>query len=149
MPKIYHWRALFSAQGRYGRGEFWGVTIVLVLASLLLGGVAAVGPAVLKVVAGLSNIFVVVASVNNATKRLHDHGRSGWWQLLPGFFLGVGQVMAEETGNLLGVALTLVGALIWLVWLGFMPGQKTANRFGPPKSDTAPDRGDLAPTDEP
>jgi uncharacterized membrane protein YhaH (DUF805 family) len=65
--------------------------------------------------------------------RLHDIGRSGWWLLAP-LALEVGGGIASavylppETMEA-APALVIVG---FLIWLGAVPGEVKANRFGDP-----------------
>ena len=72
--------------GRAGRSEFWW----WVLFTFLLGIVASIIDAVLGtrsssgtgLVESLANLAVLLPSIAVGARRLHDTGRSGWWQLL-------------------------------------------------------------------
>jgi len=71
--------------------------------------------------------------------RLHDIGRSGWW--VGAAILGEIAVIAAAFAFLplegVPIVLGIYGllAIVWLVVLGIIPGESTANRFGKP---TAP-----------
>ena len=74
------------------------------------------------------------------TRRLHDVGLAGWWQLpLIALQLGaVGLIFANMSFDLV---LGIVGLLqiIAVIVLGVIPGQRETNRFGPPPGQkTAP-----------
>lgn len=61
--------------GRAARPEFWWYVLFVFLASLVLGAVSDV----------LYLLFFVgnfVPSLAVTARRLHDIGRSGWWQLI-------------------------------------------------------------------
>ncbi len=85
--------------GRARRSEFWWfalfTTIVQVIASIIdraiLGADSQVG-----VVAGIAWLALIVPSLAVGARRLHDTGRSGWWQLLS--------------------LIPLVGTIILIIW---------------------------------
>ena len=60
--------------GRAHRQEFWMFVLISFIASLLLSFIR---PLWL-----VYNLAVLVPSIAVCTRRLHDTGRSGWWQLL-------------------------------------------------------------------
>lgn len=72
--------------GRARRSEFWW----WVLFTVLLGIAAGIIDAILGtrsssgtgLVQGLVNLAVLLPSLAVGSRRLHDTGRSGWWQLL-------------------------------------------------------------------
>lgn len=106
-----------SLQGRANRKQYWKF---FVLPLLIIGLViVVVAPPLLfdKFVMGywLATLWPAIAA---GTKRCHDRGRSGWFQLI--------------------VFIPLVG-FIWLAAeLLFLGGTQGANRFGPdPKQATA------------
>ena len=107
-------RKYFVVSGRASRAEFWWWQLSLLLA---LGGIlvlaylgdraaphGALGMAYLVLQLGS-----VVPQITVTTRRLHDIGRSGWWQL-------IGLVPA-------------VGPLVMLWWM-VKPGESWTNRFG-------------------
>lgn len=109
--------------GRINRTTYWLTLGVLVLA---LAGFALLTHRRLTTVEGIL-VFVCVP-------RLHDIGRSGWWVLL-----GVGLEVAaiavgllafppEQSPEVMGATVLVIFAL--LAWLGAIPGDREANRFG-------------------
>jgi len=62
--------------GRAGRPEFWwfmlATLIVQILVSAILGDIVAV----------LVNLALLLPSLSAGARRLHDMGKSGWFQLL-------------------------------------------------------------------
>ena len=143
-------KLFFSIDGRIPRSRFWAGWGIL-LAARLVGGLI---PFVNFIVA----IGAIWADVCLNAKRLHDMGRSGWWQLIPylmGIAAGVASfafIMAMFAGvntagagkaspdfstgmvaGLLGVA--GLSTLVWigfLIWIGATPSEPRENRFGPP-----------------
>jgi len=93
------WANLFNFNGRATRGEYWKVALTAGLLGVLLAGITA----------GLSLIAFAVMTLALATRRLHDTGRSGWWQLI--------------------VFLPLVGTVVLMVLLA-LPGNCDDNRYG-------------------
>lgn len=93
--------------GRALRSEYWWWTlfsiIVSVVTSVIDGaaGILAFNP-LWSLVSLLPSLFV-------ATRRLHDVGRSGWWQL---------------------IALTGIGIFVLLYWY-IIEGDKGDNAYGP------------------
>jgi uncharacterized membrane protein YhaH (DUF805 family) len=93
-------------KGRAGREEFWMFVLISFIASLILSFIR---PLWL-----IYNLAVLVPSIAVCTRRLHDTGRSGWFQLL--------------------ALIPLVGPIIVLV-LAAQDSQPGDNQYGPnPKS---------------
>ena len=61
--------------GRASRSEFWWFFLFQILISLV-GGMLG------DVISGLIALSLVLPSLAAGTRRLHDIGKSGWWQLL-------------------------------------------------------------------
>jgi len=110
--------------GRAHRPEFWWFTLWSFIVSLALSvaelalevGNELVGP----LTTGYA-LLVLVPTLAVGARRLHDIGRSGWWQLL--------------------LLIPLVGAIILIVWWA-RAGQPEPNEWGPrPLGGPAPQGG--------
>jgi uncharacterized membrane protein YhaH (DUF805 family) len=126
----------FSFEGRLRRRSYWLRSIAAGLAVGALGG-AAIGLRPLSTPAfyalgalSLGAGLWVWASLS--VRRFHDHGRNGW--------LGLGAMASAgaigSLGQYLGVglpAMTLASAvgLALFVYLGFVPGTRGPNAYGP------------------
>jgi uncharacterized membrane protein YhaH (DUF805 family) len=99
--------------GRAHRTEFWMFVLVSVIISVILAVLDAVlgtngaGSGLLQ---GLYGLAVLVPSLAVGARRLHDIGRSGWWQLL--------------------VLIPLIGAIVLIVWFA-QKGDPSPNEHGP------------------
>ncbi|WP_020570971.1 DUF805 domain-containing protein [Neolewinella persica] len=75
-------------EGRSRRAEFWS----FVLVTMLFGAAASFWDNLIfnerEFFEGLVNLAFLVPSIAVSTRRLHDIGRSGWWQLL--WLTGIG-----------------------------------------------------------
>ena len=98
-------------EGRARKSEFWWFQLFCVLAQ--------VTGALLDYLLGYSEngafewvayIIILLPSLAVGARRLHDTGRSGWWQLL---------------------YLTIIGIIILIVWW-VADGDKKNNKFGQP-----------------
>lgn len=102
-------------EGRDGRSAFW----YWVLFNVLVGIVAGLVDAILGtgssngtgVIQGLASLALLVPSLAVGCRRLHDIGKSGWWQL---------------------AALVPVLGWIYLIYLYIQPTDPNANEFGNP-----------------
>lgn len=61
-------------EGRAGRAEYWWFTLFVVLVSAAM-------TLIHDVLGGLSLVFFAVPFLAAGARRLHETGRSGWWQL--------------------------------------------------------------------
>ena len=104
--------ATFS--GRASRSEFWffflfgvlGGIIAMIIDSMILGYSAEEdGPINL-----IFNILILIPSLAVGARRLHDIGRSGWWQLI--YF-------------------TIIGIILLIVWFATI-GSSKKNVHGAP-----------------
>ena len=67
--------------GRATRPEFWWFFLFQILATVAAGMLG-------DKISGLIGIALLLPSLAVGARRLHDIGRSGWWQLL--MFTGIG-----------------------------------------------------------
>jgi uncharacterized membrane protein YhaH (DUF805 family) len=147
------WKTLFfSPEGRIGRQAFWIGWLCLLGGSVALNALPVIGHLL---------IFVLIyCSVCIHTKRLHDMGQTGWWQVLPwvlgpslvfgaGVSVGVSAIMAAVRGgepevaalaSLGGLAIAVfVSFAIWLaftLWVGCSVGETGENKYGAPPPNT-------------
>jgi uncharacterized membrane protein YhaH (DUF805 family) len=72
--------------GRARRSEFWWWVVFTILVGLVAGIIDAVlgtrSSTGNGLVGSLANLALLVPSLAVGARRLHDTGRSGWWQLL-------------------------------------------------------------------
>lgn len=61
--------------GRATRPEFWWFFLFQILLTMAAGMLG-------QMLSGLIGLVLLLPSIAVATRRLHDVGRSGWWQLL-------------------------------------------------------------------
>jgi len=62
--------------GRASRQEYWMYILIYMIINIVL---AVLG---LELISALVGLGLLIPSVSIATRRLHDTGRSGWWQLI-------------------------------------------------------------------
>ena len=117
--------------GRSRRKEFWMfvlftfvVEIILAIIDAIIGTYnTAVGMGLLS---GLFYLAILVPSIALNTRRLHDIGKSGWFQLL---FL-----------------IPIVGFILWIIWM-VRDGDEGMNQYGPsPKAPVGYYEGGAAPS---
>ena len=73
--------------GRARRSEYWWFVLAYSLVSGVLSGIGqAIGSGGLGTVISIISLIVslgcLVPSISVCTRRLHDIGKSGWWQLI-------------------------------------------------------------------
>lgn len=132
------WRTLFDPRGRRSRAGFWayvGISMLGYLACLFLASILGeIVPALFMVVFGIALLAMLTGSVINAIRRLHDLGHTGWWMAL---FIPLQLVLvlaAHGEGEGSGYVFSGLQGLLnlgLLIWLGCIPGQPDANRYGP------------------
>ena len=97
--------ATFS--GRARRSEYWFWTLAVFIVSIVGAVIDAItGGYVFQIVIGVATLIPGLAV---GARRLHDTGRSGWWQLL--------------------ALIPLIGAIILIVWYATDSGPD--NSYGP------------------
>lgn len=101
-------------KGRATRSEYWWFYLFTVL---MVWGASVVEGVTLSADDGgslsmLTGLVFLIPSLAAGSRRLHDTGRSGWWQLL---------------------YLTLIGAILVIYWLA-KEGENNQNKYGAPPS---------------
>ena len=106
----------FKFSGRALRSEYWYFvlfTILLGFATLILDLIFFPNPysaSPFDVIDVIVSLVLFFPSIAVAARRLHDSGRSGWWQLLP---------------------FTIIGIPFFLYWV-IKKGDQSENKFGMP-----------------
>ena len=127
----------FVFTGRMPRLEYWGRCILL----YLLAGVGehilgALGSALadVAILFGVIGIILLIASgLSIYARRLHDMDLSAWW-VVP---IELSQIFCNMPFNsvsdqaVIGVIKIIIGLGVLIIWMGFIPGTKGENRFGP------------------
>jgi len=110
----------------------WAGALIAVTVGVGLLGSASLGRGV---GIGLQYVWIMMF-----TARLHDLGRSGWWQvllyaaqvaLMLGLAFGAGWQVDEAAG------LAAILQFVATIALGLIPGQRGPNRFGPAPGEPA------------
>jgi len=104
--------ATFS--GRASRSEYWFFYLFTIIASIvtwvidtMLLGYSAEDTGAISLI---FQIIIILPSIAVGARRLHDIGKSGWWQLL---------------------ILTLIGIILLIVWFATI-GSSKKNNYGNP-----------------
>ncbi|MEM9739516.1 MAG: DUF805 domain-containing protein [Pseudomonadota bacterium] len=143
---------LFNPNGRISRSSYWlqfilpyiGISVAAsVIDMIITPDLAAAGGGIVGTIVAL---FYFWPSIAIPVKRFHDRGMTGWWVLFFALMLiaaiAVAAIGFAALGGLdenpAGIAVGAVGIIaalvvgIWqLVILGFLPGQKMPNQYGP------------------
>ncbi|NCC22939.1 MAG: DUF805 domain-containing protein [Alphaproteobacteria bacterium] len=104
--KNIDYKALFlSLDGRVNRETYLlGFVVPCIVIYFILS-------MIVPALAALFSLLTIWPGIVMATKRLHDRGKSGWFQLL--------------------LLIPLVGLIWWLVDVCILPGQPGENEYGP------------------
>lgn len=146
------WKTLFlSPEGRIGRQSFWIGWLCLLGASMVLNVVPGIGH--------LAALALIYPSICIHSKRLHDMGQTGWWQILPWVLgpvlvfgaiasVGISAIMTAFNGGEPSAALfATIGGLamsifisfaVWLaftLWVGCSSGEPRDNKYGSVPTD--------------
>lgn len=112
-------RRSFDFSGRAPRSEYWWFVGLMLLFSIVVSAVFEIVSSDASALASaLFSLVHLVPSLAVGARRLHDTGRTGWWQLV-GF-------------------VPLIGFVALLV-LMVLKGEEGANRFGDPPSPVPAD----------
>jgi uncharacterized membrane protein YhaH (DUF805 family) len=96
-------------QGRASRSEFWWFYLFTVLAMSFASLISRSIGDPQDLLGTLVMFALLLPSLSAGCRRLHDVGRSGWWQLL---------------------SLTIIGVLVLLYWM-VQPARPEGDRYGP------------------
>jgi len=118
--------------GRSSRTEYWMFTLVyilvytaLMLIALLLDNEA------FHFVVSILTLGVIVPSLSITARRLHDAGRSGWWQATPfiGYFFAMIGVLQQSQFLMITAAIfALVLTVLLLIFL--VQSSQDDNKYG-------------------
>ena len=111
------WRKYFTFSGRATRKDYWGFFLINILVSALIG--------LVEVIIGMDDLFisslyslaVICPNITLCTRRLHDVGKSGWWQIV-------------------SVIPLINFYLLYLLWI--KPGKNEENKYGTPVAAEQP-----------
>lgn len=93
--------------GRASRAEYWWFVLFAIGVGVLLHFVS-------HLLAALFHLGMLIPLFSAAARRLHDTGRSGWWQLIS--------------------LVPVVGLIVLIVFLA-QEGEKAANAYGAPAGE--------------
>ena len=137
----------FNFSGRATRAEYWWFVLFLVPVSLITW---------IPLIGQVIWLATSIPTISLTTRRLHDIGKSGWWQLAywglvivcaVGFFgpiVFLIFVMSEATGDsVAGAVLVMFGivmvvatvagiatGVVWIIWF-VRKGDEGPNKYGP------------------
>jgi len=103
-----------SAQGRISRQTYWIGWVMLFVAYLIIYLLIAATRhhlSLLSALFGLVSIALLYPSLCIGIKRFHDRDKSGWWVLI--------------------ALIPLIGGIWYLIEVGFLPGTRGPNQYGP------------------
>jgi uncharacterized membrane protein YhaH (DUF805 family) len=107
----------YVSRGRITRRTYWLFYFLPILAASVVAAVidAVIGSNVgggYGVVGFLVGVGTIVPWISSSVTRLHDRDHSAWWLLFG--------------------LIPLVGGILLLVQIGFLPGTEGPNKYGPP-----------------
>ena len=127
----------FNFNSRATRAEYWWFVLFYFLLSLI------------PIVNWFVWIVFLIPSISLTTRRLHDIGKTGWWQLwyalaqialwvtfIAGLFVGIataisGESMAGMFVLSAAALVTAIATIVWfLIWL-IRQGETGSNKYGP------------------
>lgn len=109
-----------STRGRASRSEYWWFMLFAVVAGSVLEALSDGGGA-LSVVAGLASLALLLPQICVTSRRLHDIGWSGWWQILPLALVFGGMLCFFFDGGIL-LLVGIVGGLGFGLYFGLRKG---------------------------
>lgn len=95
--------------GRARRKEYWFFILVYIGLAIVAGVIDAILGS-REIIGNILGLVLLLPSISVATRRLHDTGRSGWWQL---------------------ISLTIIGVIPLIIWLA-SDTKPEDNQYGKP-----------------
>lgn len=125
---IAAFKKTFAFTGRTSRAEYWwgslGITVVQFVVTFVITlalGWSVTGLFIAAGIMFLLSIYFLIVYLSLGARRLHDIGRSGWWQL---------------------ILLTIVGFFVLVYWYCQPSKSPEADRFGTPSTLNETQRND-------
>jgi len=118
----------FIFKGRASRPEFWYFALTLFVLIIVLTFLSD-GLFTFEGLSLIALIFITASLIPYyaaGARRLHDIGKSGWWQAVPPIINYFSDIKGMEFEF---VILGLIAEIILLIFLA-LPGHKKDNRFG-------------------
>ena len=122
-------RNYFVFEGRSTRAEYWWWIVFLILATIPL----TIAGLIIPLLGQAFQLFTLIPSISLTARRLHDIGKSGWWQLwftlfmfVIWIFFGVSIAiffildMGEWVFILplcISIIASIIGSIWWIVWM--------------------------------
>jgi uncharacterized membrane protein YhaH (DUF805 family) len=102
--------------GRARRSEYWFFALFNVIVSIITSAIDRAIPGDIQIVGTIVGLALLVPGLAVGARRLHDTGRSGWWQLIG-----------------------LIPVVGWIVLIVFLvqEGKPGANEHGPNPKESA------------
>jgi uncharacterized membrane protein YhaH (DUF805 family) len=128
-----------TLRGRACRSEYWWWMLFYMLATGVLSAIdEAAGSAVWSIISTAIMLVLMVPHICVNTRRLHDIGKSGWWQLLPlGGFIAAGLLaITLRSGEGMGITVVfiiLLAPFVWYYWWMCKRGDAETNAYGDPE----------------
>ena len=115
-------------QGRAQRSQYWFFVLFSVLlgfaANIVDSAIFGTGPDRPGMVSSLTSLALLVPSLAVTARRLHDHNRSGWWQIAP-YGMALAAVLTGWmdppilfTAAMIAALILLIVLFVWMVTRG-------------------------------
>jgi uncharacterized membrane protein YhaH (DUF805 family) len=125
-----------SFKGRLDRLQYFLRTLIIILANGVMSGL---GSALGGPLAGLVlSLPFCLWAASMTTRRLHDIGLSGWWQLLAPVPWVIGGMIVLHSEDGVEDAVGIIVALIPPIVVYLVPGMDRRNRFDNQEEPTGP-----------
>ena len=114
----------FNFNGRSTRAEYWWWALFWILSSMI------------PFIGQFMSLVLIIPSISLTTRRLHDIGKTGWWQLwiillyLLLFMIFIVSIVGGPPVWLICFILFLILTIWWIRWMA-TKGNFGPNKFGP------------------